>query len=161
MDNNISYSRTQIAKIFSVCLFAYEKNIDNFLEKFARDIVTIYGECPKPLSERSLREFFGQGPHSDIDSELELIKRLINMLRGHHPLIYENFERVYTYRTNMIRKDEEAEAREAEAREAKARKDQEWLEYCKRLRRWKLLSKGEWPSANGPSVTARKRSGFV
>ena len=158
MDANISYSRTQIAKIFRVCVFAYTNTRKNFLEKFAGDMVTLYGECPKPLSEKSLREFFGQGPHSDIGSELELIKRLTNMLKEHHPLIYENFDLVYK---KMIRKDEEAEAREAEAREAEARKHQEWLEYCKRLQAWKRLSKGEWSSASGPSVTSKKRSGFV
>lgn len=161
MDNKISYSQTQLAKIFLVCSWAYKNNLPSFLEKFAGDMVTIYGECPKPLSEKSLREFFGQVPHSDIGSELELIKRLTNMLRGHHPLIYENFERVYKHCTDKIRKAEETEAREAEAREAKALEHQRWLESCKRREAHKRLSNGEWPKANGYSRTSKTRSGFV
>jgi len=161
---NITYG------MYRVWIFALGRYSEWFLNKFGDHLNSVYGTCPTPLNAITLKEFLKTSDPDDFCEWFRVIKHWKTCLKERYPNHYERFDEIYEIcliedseppEAREARKAREAEAREAQAREAKARKDQEWLEYCQRLQAWKRLSKGEWSSANGPSATSKKRSGFV
>jgi hypothetical protein len=160
--------------MYRVWIYALGRNSEWFLRKFGDSLNSVYGTCPTPLNAITLKEFLKTSDPDDFCEWFRVIQHWKRWLEKKYPDHYERFDEIYE--TFVIEDSEppearearkareaearEAEAREAEAREVKARKHQEWLEYCQRLRASRVLSTGEWPSAKGPSITAKKWSGF-